>query len=185
MNDFQSNTDDELLGLAAGGNDAAFTALYRRRQSGIYRFALHMSGSASVAEEVTQDVFLALIRNFGAYNPQRGTLSAFLYGIARNLVLRSFEMGSFCILDPALASGASPLADLTRNEAIAGVRQAVLSLPETYREAIVLCDLEEVSYAEAAEILGVPVGTVRSRLNRGRSMLADKLQGKVMHHEIR
>jgi len=76
------------------------------------------------------------------------------------------------------AEGPDVLAELTREQAIDAVRQAVLSLPSTYREVVVLCDLEEMSYSGAADVLGVPVGTVRSRLNRGRGLLLDKLRAK-------
>jgi RNA polymerase sigma-70 factor (ECF subfamily) len=69
-----------------------------------------------------------------------------------------------------------PPADLVRSENIERVRQAVLSLPADYREAVVLCELQEFSYEEAAHVLGCPVGTIRSRLHRARTMLADKLR---------
>src|SRR6202795_596317 len=84
-------SDEDLLGAARGGDEAAFTALYRRRQGAVYRFALHMSGDAAVSEDVTQEVFLALLEGGGRFDPARGTLLSFLYGIARNLVLRRVE----------------------------------------------------------------------------------------------
>ncbi|HYM13173.1 MAG TPA: sigma-70 family RNA polymerase sigma factor, partial [Bryobacterales bacterium] len=83
--------DDELLRLMAAGDEDAFVALYRRRQGAVYRFALQMSGSAAVAEEVTQEVFMALIREAKRYDPARGSLAAYLYGVARNHVLRCLE----------------------------------------------------------------------------------------------
>jgi RNA polymerase sigma-70 factor (ECF subfamily) len=76
------------------------------------------------------------------------------------------------------AAGSDMLADLTRAEAVESVRQAVLELPAVYREAIAMCDLDEMSYAEAAEALGTPIGTVRSRIARGRALLAQKLSRK-------
>lgn len=103
----------------------------------------------------------------------------YLYGIARNHVLRSLERDrSYVAMDDntVLTTDETPLGDLTRAETIESVRQAVLSLPANYREAVVLCDLQEASYGEAAEALGVPVGTVRSRLNRGRALLLEKLR---------
>lgn len=176
-----SDTDEILLRQAAAGDEEAFTKLYRGRQPGIYRFALHMSGSGSVAEEVTQEVFLTLVRGMGRFDASRGSVSSYLFGIARNLVLRSRERdrGHVEIEEEGenapLANDVNPLANLTRTEAIEAVRRAVLSLPENYREAVILCDLEEMSYADAASALGVPVGTVRSRLSRGRTMLMDKV----------
>src|SRR4051812_43005424 len=83
--------DSELLERALGGDEESFTLLYRRRQAGIYRFALQMSGRRTVAEEVTQEVFLAVIRDAGRFDPRRGSALAYLYGIARNQVLRCLE----------------------------------------------------------------------------------------------
>jgi RNA polymerase sigma-70 factor (ECF subfamily) len=179
MTRFLQHTDDSLLRLATTGDEDAFVELYRRRQGLIYRFALHMSGNASMAEEVTQEVFMSLIRNANGYDASRGSLGGYLYGIARNHVLRSIERDRAYVAmddDTVLTTDETPLGDLTRAETIESVRQAVLNLPPNYREAVVLCDLEEVSYAEAAGVLGVPLGTVRSRLNRGRALLVEKLR---------
>src|ERR1044072_2266849 len=84
-------TDEELLPLMAGGDPAAFEMLYERRQSNVYRFALRMSGSASIAEDVTQDVFIALMRDAYQFDPARGAVSTYLYGMTRNRVLRRLE----------------------------------------------------------------------------------------------
>jgi RNA polymerase sigma-70 factor (ECF subfamily) len=183
MPDPTAESDDDLLRRAVLGDEEAFTVLYRRRQAGIYRFALHMCGRADVAEEVTQDVFLALIHNPDRFDGTRGAVSSFLYGVARNHVLRYLERRREDVrmdagddsADPP-AAGTDALETLTRDELIEAVRQAVLTLPAGYREAVVLCDLEELSYSDAACILRVPVGTVRSRLNRGRGLLMEKLR---------
>ena len=179
-------SDEELLRLALGGDEQAFTALYRRRQAGIYRFALQMCGSESVAEDVAQEVFMALIREGRRFDPSRGTLSSYLYGVARNQVLRRLERDRpFAAsldedegreaADDAHDARPDPLSELARAETVASVRRAVLALPAHYREVVVLCELQEMSYAEAAGALGCAVGTVRSRLHRARSMLTDKL----------
>jgi len=169
------NTDDpELLGRALEGEEDAFTALYRRRQGGVYRFALQMTGSVEVAEDVTQETFLALILHGSRYDAARGTVSSFLYGIARNFVLRRLDGWREAELEE-FAGHDDLLEDLTRRESIEQVRSAVLSLPPAYREVVVLCDLQDASYEEAAAVMACPVGTVRSRLSRGRSMLARKL----------
>ncbi|MGA2713207.1 MAG: RNA polymerase sigma factor [Bryobacteraceae bacterium] len=169
-------SDEKLLEQALRGHEGSFTRLFRSRQSAVYRFALHMSGDMAVAEDVTQEVFLALIENGERYDPSRGTLLSFLYGIARNLVLRRIEKKR--PEEPAadeFPADEDLLDDLTRRETIERVRRAVLSLPPAYREAVVLCDLESASYEEAAAALECPVGTVRSRLSRGRAMLGQKL----------
>jgi RNA polymerase sigma-70 factor (ECF subfamily) len=176
-------TDAALLEQALTGAEDAFTALYRRRQGPVYRFALQMTGSSAVAEDVTQETFLALILHGTRYDEARGTVAAFLYGIARNLVLRRIDRRHGAELEIAeeCAGPEDLLEDLTRRESIEQVRQAVLSLPPVFREAIVLCDLQDSSYEEAAVILDCPVGTVRSRLSRGRAMLARKLRGVAGH----
>lgn len=181
--DSQQSHDDLLVRSRAGDEDA-FLALYRSYQAPIFRFALHMSGSAAVAEDVVQEVFLALMREDFGYRPARGTLGGYLFGMARKLVLRYLERGRRSVgLDPdpegvpiaGLAVDADPLADLTLREGLEALRRAVWALPRRYREVVVLCDLEEVDYAEAAMVLGCPIGTVRSRLHRARALLHEKL----------
>jgi RNA polymerase sigma-70 factor (ECF subfamily) len=168
-------TDRDLLGRMLDGDREAFAALYRRRQPGIYRFALHMSGSPPLAEDVVHEVFLTLIGDGHRYEPSRGPVVAYLYGIARNLVLRRAER--YRIAGQAEPVCAEHLeSDLARGETVARVRAAVLALPPHYREVVLLCDLEEMEYEEAAETLGCAVGTVRSRLHRARRLLAERLR---------
>jgi RNA polymerase sigma-70 factor (ECF subfamily) len=184
MAQYSSQTDDELLFRLRNGDEQAFAALYKRRQAAIYRFALHMCNAPASAEDITQEVFLALLREECGYDHERGTLSGYLFGIARKLVLRSLERGRSDVpleseTDDAapreLAVIDDPLAGLTRHEAIEALRRAVQALPRRYREVVVLCDLEEVDYAEAAVVLGCPIGTVRSRMHRARALLLEKL----------
>ena len=175
-----------LLRLSLEGDESAFATLYRRRQASLYRFALQMCGSESVAEDVTQEVFMALLREAHRFDPARGALASFLYGVARNQVLRRLEKErAFVALgdepdersDAArLTTGEDPLAELARGERVETVRQAVLALPLHYREVVVLCELQELSYAEAANVLGCAVGTVRSRLHRARVLLCERLR---------
>ncbi|HZH32050.1 MAG TPA: RNA polymerase sigma factor [Pyrinomonadaceae bacterium] len=184
------HSDEELLRLASAGDADAFAALYRRRQAGVYRFALQMCGSEGIAEDVTQEVFMALMRDSRLFDPARGTLASYLYGVARNQVLRRLEKerhfvamtdetaedGGAALDSTHLVAADDPLAQLARNELIGTVRQAVLALPAHYREVVVLCELHELSYAEAAVALGCAVGTVRSRLHRGRALLVERLR---------
>jgi RNA polymerase sigma-70 factor (ECF subfamily) len=184
MEPMRQETDEELLIRLRRGDEAAFLALYRKRQGALYRFALQMSGSAGTAEDITQEVFLTLLRGECGFNPERGTLSGYLFGIARKLALRQMERGRVDVaLDsdseeltlPELAVNDDPLADLTHREGIEALRRAVTALPRRYREVVVLCDLEELDYADAAAALGCPIGTVRSRLHRARALLLEKL----------
>src|SRR5205085_1553265 len=179
------NTDEELWRLALAGDEGAFTLLYRRRQGAVYRFAWQMCGSESVAEDVTQEVFMALVREGERYDPARGPVAAYLYGIARRQVLRRLEKERAFVelacdeegaTDAHLIAAHDPLGELTRRETVEAVRQAVLALPAHYREVVVLCELHELSYAEAAEVLACALGTVRSRLARARLMLGERLR---------
>jgi RNA polymerase sigma-70 factor (ECF subfamily) len=182
-----TSSDLDLLRLMMAGDEDAFALLYSRRQGNVYRFALQMSGSRAIAEDVTQEVFIVLMREAARYDPDRGSLAAYLYGIARNYVLRRFEQdrmfvqfsdspGEEEMTGNAMIVQGDPLTDLTRNEMIEELRQSILSMPPRYREVVVLCDLHEMSYIDAAGIIGCAVGTVRSRLHRARALLVEKLR---------
>ena len=178
--DCEELNDEHLLTRLLAGCEESFTTLYRRHQGRIFRFALEMSGSETIAEEVVQEVFLGLLNGDVRHDPGRGRLSALLLGVARNQALRLMRKYRRYAADPA--EGEHPTGDpdvlsgLTHKETLELVRQAVLSLPSSYREVVAMCDLEEMEYAEAAEALGCPLGTVRSRLHRARAMLSEKLQ---------
>lgn len=172
-------SDEDLLRRLRSGDEPAATALYVRLGGAVYRFALRMSGSPAVAEDVTQEVFLALITRPERFDAARGSLASFLYGVARNTVLRRLERERLYAPwggDASRRSDADPLAGLIRRERVGLVWRALLALPPHYREVVVLCELEHLSYAEAADLLGCAVGTVRSRLHRGRELLGEKLK---------
>jgi len=180
-------SEPQLLRLAISGDEDAFAALYERLKSNVYRFALHMSGSASLAEDITQDAFITLMEEGDKFDESKGQVLSFLLGIARNFVRRAYrsqgrteplvsenEQGEEVEL--ALESGQDTIADVLRGETVDLVREAVQSLPPHYREAVVLCDLCEMSYAEASVQLDCNIGTIRSRLNRAHGLLAKKLE---------
>ena len=180
-----SHSDSDLLRLISGGDEPAFVEFYRRHQAPVYRFALQMSGKAEIAEEVTQDVFMVIINAPRQYDAKRGSLAAYLYGIARNYVLRCLERERpyMTVLDDPesdhsarLAGDPDVLGELTRSERIESLRKAVLALPPAYREVVVLCDLHEMDYADAASTLGCAIGTIRSRLHRARALLLEKMR---------
>lgn len=179
--------DDVLLRRSAKGDEEAFTELYRRHQAPLYRFALRMSGNIWAAEEIVQDVFMTLIREPKKFDPERGALRSFLYGITRNRVMKHLERVPRELLHEELEEDAmgrrgvasdamTPAEWADIRERRDQVRAAVLELPAEFREAIVLCGLEELSYEEAARLLDCPVGTIRSRLHRGRALLLVKLE---------
>jgi RNA polymerase sigma-70 factor (ECF subfamily) len=174
----------ELVRQLARGNEAAFYSLYERYQRPIFRFAWHMSGNETTAEEVTQEVFLQLIHRPRRFDPAKGTLAGYLFGIARNLVRRQMATISVDVPlddeqlkdDDALASDIDVLSEVDRQERLELLHKSVLALPAAYRETLILCDLEEMSYPEVATVLGCPEGTVASRLHRARTMLKSRLQ---------
>ncbi len=177
---------DALLKRAARGDEQAFLALYQKHQSALYRYALRMTGSSWAAEEVVQEVFLVLIREPQKYQAERGELGAFLFGVARNRVMKQLEkIPREMSLDVMNADGSvwrepedplTPMMIAEKRERIEQVREAVLDLPAEFREAVVLCELEELSYEEAANVCGCPICTIRSRLHRGRALLLAKLE---------
>lgn len=184
---FSELRDGELLRLMLAGDAGAFAALYERRQAGIYRFALRMSGSETLAEDVTQDVFLTLMRDGAQYDESRGSLTTYLYAVTRNRVLRLLARDKIFVpmetdednsWEDNFAATDDPLADLSRRETVESVRQAVLALPLHYRELVILCYLQETTYEDAARITGCALGTVRSRLSRGRALLVEKLRAQ-------
>src|ERR1700677_3754605 len=195
--------DAVLLRRMLAGDEDSFTLLYRRKHPAIYRFALHMSGNSGVAEDVTQEVFMTWIRDGKRFDPALGTLGGFLFGIARNHLRRRWdqERGSVPLpgtaeeLDSIMLShigrqnggsgngngnGVAAFPDhsdeLVARENVRRVRQAIATLPENYREVVVLCEMDEMSYEDAAAVLECPIGTVRSRLHRAKSMLTEKLR---------
>lgn len=173
--------DDELVRRTAAGDADAFGALYRRKRRDVYRFALHMTADEAVAEDVVQDAFMTVMQDAGRFDPGRGAVTSWLCGIAKNRLRQRLARDRR--LQPlahdeepaAEAAAADALGELIRAEQVELLRRAVLTLPFRYREVVVLCDLQELSYQDAADALTCAVGTVRSRLHRGRGLLAVKL----------
>jgi RNA polymerase sigma-70 factor (ECF subfamily) len=157
------------------GNQDAFAQLYERRAPALHRYALHVSGSPAVAEEVSNEVFLQLMGSSCRFDETKGSLESFLFGIARNLIRMARRQGP---VEEVIeqASEHDILGDLISDETTAALHRTLRDLPESYRDVVVLCDLEERSYEDVARLIGRPVGTVRSRLHRARALLAAKLK---------
>ncbi len=183
----QQDSDHELLLAAHQGSSDAVAALYHRHGPLIYRFTLRLSHDSSIAEEITQEVFLALLRDTSRYHPERGaSLSTWLCGIARRQLWRHLERNQrFVPIDtpdepfdpPSLNEG--PAEHLSRAEALAALRDGLDALPLLLKEVVILCELEELTYQQVALILAVPIGTVRSRLHRARARLAILLRNST------
>jgi len=175
--------DADLVAGARRGERDAFEAIYCRYQAIVYRFARSMTESPTLAEDVTQEVFLALMRDLERYEPRRASLATYLYGVARNITRarlrreqRFVNLDDFASERAEPAGRDDPCAALARSQDLIKLRRAVVALPSRYREVVILCDLHGLSYAEVAGVIGTPVGTVRSRLYRGRTLLAERLR---------
>jgi RNA polymerase sigma-70 factor (ECF subfamily) len=171
--------DAGLLDRACRGDEAAFSQLFARHQRPIYLYAVRMCG-ADAGDDVVQETFLALLKQRGRYDAARGSVGAWLFGIARHVVMKQLQRRYGPIdFDPpddnTAAAHETPFDALTRAEDVEAVRAAVDVLAPAYREAIVLCELQEMDYATAAAIMQCPIGTVRSRLHRARAQLAARL----------
>lgn len=182
-------SDLELHRAALAGSGEAMAALYRRHGGLVYRFALRMSRNAPVAEEITQEVFLALLTHLDRFDAGRGELPTWLCGIARRqlwkYLARSESAGALGEESTVELEcpDAGPVEILLRHEAVAAVQAGMEELPAVLREVVILCALEEMSYEQAARVLVVPVGTVRSRLHRAKARLAELLHGEFANRE--
>ena len=187
MEKFDNGSDAVMLRRALAGDENAFLTLYEHLKSTIFRYAYYMTNSPTVAEEVVQEVFILLLKEGSGYREDRGDVGAFAFGIARNFIRRierrerPYERipsdESIGNLPAGLISEAESLPrELIRNEVAARVQSAIASLPDHYRQVVVLCDLCELSYDQAASRLQCAVGTIRSRLHRAHAILAQKLK---------
>ena len=157
-----------------GVTDAEFQAVFDEHKDAVHRFAWRMSSSPAAAEDITQDVFLALLRHPGRFDPGRGSLRAFLLGVARNLALKRWrgEHRFEPLGDDTFV--AEPL-DVERGEIGEIVGRAVGALPPLQREVVILKEYEDLSLEEIAHAVGAEVGTVKSRLHRARENLRKML----------
>jgi RNA polymerase sigma-70 factor (ECF subfamily) len=191
MTTTSATNDTDLLRAMRGGAADAFSALYRRHQGPLYRFALLRCGSDATAADVVQEAFMGLLTERFRFDPLRGPLQAFLFGVARNLILKLEEGRQRHVALPSIEAAqdgdddaeldmqpdddGGPLARLLDNEAAEQVRRALAHLAPHYRDVVILYEMHELSYAEIADICQVDIGTVRSRLSRGRAALAKRL----------
>ena len=123
-----------------------------------------------------QDVFISLLSHPRAFQPELGNLQAYLIGMARNLVRRHLAGSLRDIEAGMIRSSETPFDLFSHDQEMRALQGAILSLPVSYREAVVLCEIQEVDYHAAARQLGCALGTVRSRLHRARAILARKLR---------
>ena len=184
-----ATSDTELLRQMRAGAAAAFEALYLRHQGPLFRFAVLRCGSAANAADVVQEVFMGLLTGSVKFDPMRGLLQNFLFGVARNLVMKHEQLRQrdAVLLDAGddgdgdgddgdcSDEAAGPLACMLGNEQAEAVRRALALLPPHYRDVVILYEMHDLSYLDIAAICQLDIGTVRSRLSRGRAALVKRL----------
>jgi RNA polymerase sigma-70 factor, ECF subfamily len=192
-----ASSDAEVVNRLKGRDENAFLHLYDLHRSSVFRFLMHMTGSIIVAEELTQEVFVVILDSMctgtvGQFDPQKGTLEGYLLGIARNLaraerrranrvvsldsVVETPEWGQLLENFSQRIQAWDIAMFLEKRAELTDLYRAILELPEHYREAVVLCSLQEKSYRDAAAILQCSEGTVASRMNRAKAIMAAKLR---------
>lgn len=180
-----ANSDATLLARIRAGDAVALATVYRRRSAAVFRFACLHAPSREAAADATQETFLWLATNRATtFDPNQGSLAAFLCGVARNHVLRICAADARYDAPPDEASAADgdshqavedALTQLLATERGTALHKGLARLAVEQREVIALVEFEEFSYAEAANIIGCPIGTVRSRLNRAKEALRAQL----------
>jgi RNA polymerase sigma-70 factor (ECF subfamily) len=174
-----------LVARLASGDRAALEELYRHEAGPVYRYVLALCAEQSLAADATHEAFLSFAAKPGGFDPGRGTLGAYLAGVARHALLAALREARRAepLVDAdgddlAGADEACPESIFVREQRIAAVWEAIRALPWPFREAVVLVDLQDRPYAEAAAIAGVEQNTLRTRVFRGRRRLAALLDGK-------
>ena len=179
-----SDTDGDLLQRCRQGDQVAWRELVSRYTRKVFSVTYRFCGRVDQAEDLTQEVFVKVFRNLDRFQETDAAFSTWLTTIARNQAIDHYrrrreerlrQAADPAVLDLIGAPGGGPLADVEREERIALVRNGLRALPSDLREVLVLCDLQGAAYEEISRLLGIPLGTVKSRINRGRLELAKRL----------
>ena len=191
----------DLAALCLAGDAQAWEQLARTQHRKIYGICYRFTGSQSDAEDLTQEVFLKMYRNLASFDPAKGGFTTWLTTLTRNLLVDNYRRSRLERASESLDESydgedegptkAERLTDGSKNQEqhVAGlelraqIQEALKQVSPDLREAVILRDLEDMDYKEIAEILGVPQGTVKSRISRGRSELArllKRIEGQVM-----
>jgi RNA polymerase sigma factor (sigma-70 family) len=181
-------TDAELVAKCRNGDREAWELVVRHRHARIYNLAYRFTGRADEAEDLTQEVFLKVYRTLHLYRPESGGLETWIVRVARNHFIDHYrkyktekvrtaplEDHHDAVAEPTVRVE-TPADMLDRREAAERVHRLLERLPQDQREAVILRDLEELTYEEISDVLKVPIGTVKSRINRGRIELARLLR---------
>lgn len=174
----------QVVAAARSGDQRAFEALVLKYQDRIYRLIQRLVSGSDVVDDLAQEVFIRAYRSLGDFKGD-SSLYTWLYKIALNLCRNHYrtrgrrpvheELDEADGADGLVAAGGNPEDEVFRREFWEHLRRGLDELPAEQREAVVFCDLEGMSYEEMADVMGVPIGTVRSRIFRGRRALQERL----------
>ncbi len=179
-----TESDSELLQRCRRGDEVAWRDLVARHTRRVFNLAYRFVGRVDEAEDLTQDIFVKIYQNLDRYHSGQGAFSTWLTAVGRNLAIdhhrkrreeRFRRVEGEGLVENMPSADEGPQRSLEREERVTLVRSGIKALPLELREPIILCDLQGLPYEEVATVLGVPLGTVKSRLNRGRLELARRL----------
>jgi RNA polymerase sigma-70 factor, ECF subfamily len=182
-----TDSDSDLLQRCRAGDQAAWRDLVARHTRRVFNVAYRFVGRVDEAEDLTQEVFIKVYQSLDRYRQSEGSFTTWLTTVARNQVIDNYRrrreekrrrLENPEILDVIASPEEGPLRGLERDERVEFVRRGLRALPADLREPLILCDLQGLPYEEVASILRVPLGTVKSRINRGRLELARRLLGR-------
>jgi RNA polymerase sigma-70 factor, ECF subfamily len=166
----------DLVKAARRGREGALLELFDEHHLPLFRFAYRLTGSAADAEDIVQECFLALLRPGCSYDPGRASVRTYLFGVVRNQSLKRRRKMDFASGDgPEGRHNRSPESEVLRTEVGDLVGRAVMQLPETQREVLILAHYEQMPLAEIARVMALDVGAVKSRLQRARASLKETL----------
>lgn len=184
-------SDSDLVNGCLGGDRASWESIVRQHNTRIYNLAYRFTGKFDEAEDLTQEIFLKVYRTLPSYRPESGALVTWMVRVGRNHIIdhyRKFktEKAQTDSLEVEYEKAEenpgrflNPAEALEKRELSERVHRTLLKLSGELREAVILRDLEEFTYEEIADMIKVPVGTVKSRINRGRAEMARLLKGRI------
>lgn len=183
----------ELIARLQKRDEAAFEELIRQYEKKVYTLCFRMCGNSEDAEEAAQDTFLALWRGIDRFR-QESSLSTWIYRLATNACIdtlrrRKKQSGSVSLDDEelfvdAVDTSPQPQETVEHRETQKLLQEGLSALPEEYRKVLILREIEGLSYTEIAESASIELGTVKSRISRGRSLLRNFLSGNGNFFEI-
>lgn len=176
-------TDEELMALCRRGDAAAFTTLFERHKDRAMRHAAAMTGDADAAGDVVQEAFLYVFRKAPEWEP-RAKFTTLLYRVVTSLAVTELRkrrrLGAGGVDEDAAADPRpAPDTEVAGLELAGRIREALVEMPEAYREVLTLRFFDDLPYEEIAELLSIPTGTVKSRIHNGLELLKGLFQKKM------